>query len=69
MEEQKDYLTTEDIARRLGISEDTVRNWIRTKQLKAYRVGHYRVLKTDFDEFLRKRATIEDDGDNREGEK
>ena len=67
MEEQKDYLTTEDIARRLDISEDTVRNWIRTKQLKAYRVGHYRVLKKDFEEFLRSRATTEDNDNGKEG--
>ena len=60
MQDNTDYLTVNDIARRLSVSPDTVRKWIRDKKLKAYQVGDYRINKADFDEFMKKRATIRD---------
>jgi excisionase family DNA binding protein len=42
------YLTTEDIARRYGVNEDTARRWIRQKRLPAIRLGGaYRVRLDD----------------------
>lgn len=62
MQENADFLTVNDIAKRLNISPDTVRKWIREKKLKAYQVGDYRIKPADFEDFLRRRATIDDDG-------
>lgn len=58
--EDKRFLLVEDIARDLQVTEDTVRTWIRQKRLPAFRIGkEYRILKEDYEEFLRKRRTID----------
>ncbi len=54
------FLKVADIAQDLDLSEETVRELIRTKQLPAYKVGReYRVLKTEYEEWLRNRRTVE----------
>jgi excisionase family DNA binding protein len=54
------FLKVADIAADLDLSEDTIRELIRTKQLPAYKVGReYRVLRTEYEEWLQKRRTIE----------
>ena len=59
------YLKVEDIAHELDVKEDTVRDWIRSKQLPAYKIGReYRVLKTEYEEWLRNRRTIEEKQEN-----
>ena len=56
------FLTVEDIARDLGVTEDTVRSWIREKKLPAYRVGReYRIKIVDYERFLQQRRTISED--------
>jgi len=48
----------DEIAKNLKMDVETVRNWIRRKQLKAYRFGRdYRIRREDFDAFVRERAT------------
>jgi len=41
----KKYLRPSELAKRLGVSGDTVRHWIRTGKLKAHTTpgGHYRI--------------------------
>ena len=61
------FLTFEDIARDLGVAEDTVRSWIRERKLPAYRVGkEYRIKIVDYERFLQQRRTI--DGDLQDGD-
>ncbi len=56
------FLTVEDIARDLGVAEDTVRGWIRARKLPAYRVGkEYRIKIVDYERFLEQRRTIDGD--------
>lgn len=58
------YITVEDIAHDLSISEDLVRVWIREKKLPAVRLGkEYRILKTEYEKFLRDRRTDQLDKD------
>lgn len=53
---QTEWLSVEQIAKELGLTEDTIRNYIRTRQLTAYRVGNtYRIKREDFNKFLEKR--------------
>ena len=53
-----EWLTVEQIARELGLSEETVLRWIRKKDLKAYKLGkNYRVTREDYREFLNQRYT------------
>ena len=57
-----EYLKVEQIAKELGLSEETVLRWIRKKELKAYKLGkNYRVKREDFQEFLDQRYTGEAD--------
>jgi excisionase family DNA binding protein len=53
-----DFLTVEQIAKELSLSEETILRWIRKKDLKAYKLGKtYRILKKDYQEFLNQRYT------------
>ena len=59
------FLKVVDIAQDLDLSEDTIRELIRTKQLPAYKVGReYRVLRTEYEEWLQNRRTIEGKEEN-----
>ena len=57
-----DYLRVQDIVQTMGVSEETVRSWIRRKLLPAIRIGRdYFIEPKDFQEFLNKRRTIQKD--------
>lgn len=61
-----ELLDVEKVAEELEVHVDTVRKWIREKQLRAIKLGRrggYRIRRSDLNEFLRKRETIEDDND------
>ncbi len=61
----KQYLTVEDIAGLLGVSVDTVRNWIKQGRLEAYKVGRdYRISNEQFEKFMQERRTRKDDNDS-----
>jgi len=51
------YLTTADVATRLGVSLDTVRRWLRSGELKGTPFGRagYRIEDADFQAFLNRR--------------
>jgi excisionase family DNA binding protein len=51
------YLTTLDVATRLGVSLDTVRRWLRSGELKGTPFGRagYRIEDADFQAFLQQR--------------
>ena len=56
-ESQKNIrLTSQYIATYCQVSKSTVLEWIKSDQLKAFRLpsGHYRIDKNDFREFLEK---------------
>jgi len=56
------FMTVGDIARDLGVAEDTVRSWIRERKLPAYRVGkEYRIKIVDYERFLEQRRTTDGD--------
>jgi excisionase family DNA binding protein len=60
--EQDEWLSVDEIAKNLKMDVETVRNWIRRKQLKAYRFGRdYRIRREDFDAFVRERATTDEE--------
>ena len=59
-EQDKDWMSVEDIATQLDLHPDTVRGWIRNKTLPAFKFGHvYRVKRKDYEEFVRSRSTRE----------
>jgi len=55
---EKEYLTTEEIALKLDISQETIRRYIRQGDLPAVKLrGVYRVKREDFEKFLENRRT------------
>ena len=57
-----EWLTLQQIADELQLHIETVREWVRTKRLTAYRVGRdYRVKRDDLNKFLAERRTKPDD--------
>jgi len=57
-----EWLTLQQIADELQLHIETVREWVRTKRLNAYRVGRdYRVKRADLDKFLEERRTKPDE--------
>jgi len=54
----KGYLTVEDVAKQLGLSEYRVRELIREKQIRATKIGQWRVTSEDLDNFIRSRSNL-----------
>ncbi len=62
--DDNDWLTVEDVYEELGrrVPLDTIRSWIRSKRLAAYKPGKsYLVKREDLERFLRESRTKPDD--------
>jgi len=54
--DDKDFLSVEEVAKRLGLKEETIRTYIREGSLNAYRFGNVlRVRVDDFEKFVQER--------------
>lgn len=52
----KDFLSVEEVAKRLGLKEETIRTYIREGSLNAYRFGNVlRVRFDDYEKFVQER--------------
>ena len=54
----KGYLTVEEVAKQLGLSEYRVRELIREKQIRATKIGQWRVKPEDLETFLKSRRNV-----------
>lgn len=52
------WLKVEEVAERLGLSEERVRQLIRHKEIKATKIGGWLVRPEDLDEFIRSRTNF-----------
>lgn len=52
----KGYLTVEEVAKQLSLSEYRVRELIREKQIRATKIGQWRVNPEDLQEFIEART-------------
>ena len=52
----KGYLTVEEVAKQLGLSEYRVRELIREKQIRATKIGQWRIKLEDLKGFIRART-------------
>jgi len=62
-EREPEWLTVERIYELLGrsVAIDTIRSWIRTKKLPAYKPGRvYLVKREDLEKFIRESRTMPD---------
>jgi len=57
-----ELLTVDEVAKEVKVHTETVRNWIRKKELAAIDIGgEYRIYRRDLDDFLQRRKTIKPD--------
>jgi excisionase family DNA binding protein len=57
----KDFLSVEEVAKRLGLKEETIRTYIREGLLNAYRFGNVlRIRVDDFEQFVQERKIRRD---------
>jgi excisionase family DNA binding protein len=54
----KGYLTVEEVAKQLGLSEYRVRELIREKQIRAVKIGQWKIKPEDLEEFVKARTNI-----------
>jgi excisionase family DNA binding protein len=52
------YLTVKEVAKRLDVTEDWIRDLIQTKQLKATKMKRWRIKPEDLQKFIKKRTNI-----------
>jgi excisionase family DNA binding protein len=52
----KRYLTVKQISKQLGLSEYRIRELIREKQIRAVKIGQWRVKSEDLKEFIKSRT-------------
>ena len=52
----KGYLTVEKVAKQLGLSEYRVRELIREKEIRATKIGQWRIKPEDLEEFIKSRT-------------
>lgn len=52
----KGYLTVEQVAKQLGLSKYRIRELIREKEIKAVKIGQWRVKPDDLKEFVESRS-------------
>jgi excisionase family DNA binding protein len=54
--DEEQFLSLDDVAHRLQVSDQTVRRWVKTGKLAAYKPGlEYRIREADLEGFLRAR--------------
>jgi excisionase family DNA binding protein len=58
MESLKDYFTVRQVSKTVGLSEYRIRQLICKKQIRATKIGQWRVRPEDLEEFVRKRSNM-----------
>ena len=54
----KDYLTVEEVAKRIHLTEERVRELINLKQIKAVKIGRWYVQPKDLEKFIKSRSNL-----------
>jgi len=55
------YIDLKEVARRLGVHKDTVKTYCQEGLITSIKLKRvFRILETDFDDFVKKRRTLED---------
>ncbi len=54
----KNYLTVRQVAKQLDLTEYRIRELIREKQIRATKIGQWRIKPEDLDSFIRGRSNM-----------
>jgi excisionase family DNA binding protein len=58
MDDLNKYLTVKQVARKLGVTEDWIRDLIQAKQLKATKIKRWRIKPEDLENFIKSRSNL-----------
>ncbi len=58
MDDLRKYLTVREVATKLDITEEAVRDLIKNKELKAVKIGQWRIKPEEVERFIRSRSNI-----------
>ena len=58
MEDIKKFLTVRQVAEKLGYTEEWVRDLIKTKQIKAVKIGRWRIKPEEVEKFIKSRTNL-----------
>lgn len=58
MEDLRKYLTVPEVAKKLDITEEWVRDLIARKEIKAVKIGQWKIKPEDLEEFIKNRRNI-----------
>lgn len=58
MEDLRKYLTVEEVAKKLDITEEWVRDLIARKDIKVVKIGKWRIKPKDLETFIKSRRNI-----------
>jgi len=54
----KDYLTVKQVAKKIGLTEERVRELINLKEIKAIKIGRWWIKPGDLEKFIKARSNI-----------
>jgi excisionase family DNA binding protein len=54
----KDYLTVRQVAEQLGLTEYRIRQLIREKQIRATKIGQWKIRPEDLESFIKSRSNL-----------
>ena len=58
MEDFRKYYTVRQVAKKLDVTEEWVRDLINAKEIKAIKIGKWRIKPEDLEEFIESRRNI-----------
>ena len=58
MDDIKKYLTVRQVAKKLDYTEEWVRDLIKAKEIKAIKVGKWRIKPADLEKFIKSRSNL-----------
>lgn len=58
MEDFRKYYTVRQVAEKLDVTEEWVRDLINAKEIKAIKIGKWRIKPEDLEEFIKTRKNI-----------
>ena len=58
MEDIKKFLTVRQVAQKLGYTEEWVRDLIKAKQIKAVKIGKWRIKPEELEKFIKSRSNL-----------
>lgn len=58
MEDIKKFLTVKQVAQKLGYTEEWVRDLIKAKQIRAVKIGRWRIKPEELEKFVQSRSNL-----------